>query len=81
MNVTQYLFQSPSTSQVQVGKLDPSTKVEETATKTEDTTTSKAPQQNAAQAKTAGEILAPPTSVTNVVTPTVDSNYLLDVYA
>jgi len=29
MNVTQYTFQSPSTSQVQVGRLDPSSVKEE----------------------------------------------------
>jgi len=33
MNVNRYLFQSPSASQVQVGKLDPSSKSEDTSAK------------------------------------------------
>ncbi len=32
MQVNQYLFQSPSTSQVQVGRLDPASKEENTQT-------------------------------------------------
>ena len=75
MNITQYLFQSPSSSQVQIGRLDPSTKQDEKET------TNAAPKQTAMQAKTAGEFLAPVTSAINVVTPTVNQNYLLDVYA
>lgn len=73
MKVAQYTFQSPSTSPVQVGKLDPSSVKEESA--------SQAPQQNAIQAKSAGEILSTKTDTANVITPTVNQERLLDVYA
>ncbi len=72
MEVAQYLFQSPSTSSVQIGKLDPSSK--------EDTST-KIPTQSTSPAKTAGEIMTGKSTEVSVVTPTVQSNRLLDVYA
>ncbi len=72
MNVAQYTFQSPSANQVQIGKLDPSSVKEETTS---------APQQTSVQAKTAGEILTADTSSAIQITPTVNENRLLDIYA
>lgn len=78
MQIAQYLYQSPSTSSVQVGRLDPSSK-EDT---TNNTSTSSQAQQTSVKAKTAGEILSGNTSNTvENVSPTVNSNQLLDVYA
>ena len=74
MQVAQYTFQSPSTSSVQVGKLDPSSVKEEETPK-------QAPQQKAVQAKTAGEIFSQDTSVVSQISPTVNQSRLLDVYA
>ncbi|MDQ7044824.1 MAG: hypothetical protein Q9M32_02800 [Sulfurimonas sp.] len=75
MQVAQYLFQSPSTSSVQVGRLDPSSKEEDTSSK-------KTSPEQSLQAKTAGEILSPNTANTvENLNPTVISNQLLDVYA
>ena len=73
MQVAQYTFQSPSSSQVQIGKLDPSSVKEES--------TNSAPQQNSVQAQTVGEILTRDTSSDIKITPTVNSQQLLDVYA
>lgn len=72
MQVAQYLFQSPSTSQVQIGRLDPSTK-EDTSTNTQ--------QQSAVPAKTAAEIMTGKSVETPEITPKVNPNQLLDVYA
>jgi len=70
MQVAQYTFQSPSPSQVQVGKLDTSAKQEEvfqSVLKNTNETAKKAQSFAATQTKD--------------VTPTVNSNQLLDVYA
>jgi len=78
MQVTQYLYQSPSTSSVQVGRLDPSNK-EDTST---NTSTNVAKQETSTQAKTAGEILSTNTANTvENITPVVNAKQLLDVYA
>ena len=74
MQVAQYTFQSPSTSSVQVGKLDPSSVEEEKQS-------SKAPQESIAPAKTAGEIMSGKSIEVAPVTPTVTSPYNLDIYA
>lgn len=70
MNVQQYLFQSPYSSGVQVGRLDPSTKQE-------DSGSNPAP----VQAKTFGEILQNDFVSPQKVAPTVESGQTLDVYA
>jgi len=66
MQVAQYTFQSPSTSQVQIGKPDTSVKQEQSAPNTN---------QTEQKAKSFAA-----TQVTEV-SPTVDSSQLLDVYA
>jgi len=71
MNVTQYLYQSPSTSAVQVGRLDPNSKQEET-------NASSGPQIKDETLQQA-EVFA--ATQVKEVTPTVNSNQLLDVYA
>ncbi|MEA2072851.1 MAG: hypothetical protein U9O86_04640 [Campylobacterota bacterium] len=71
MNVAQYTFQSPSASQVQVGRLDPS------SVKTE-TTTQKAP---TSTNETLQEAKSFEATQVKEVTPTVESERLLDVYA
>jgi hypothetical protein len=88
MNVTQYLYQSPSTSAVQVGRLDPSTKQEEsTSTQAKDTTTEEKDTslETSQSAPVVNEIAqqAEAFAATQIkeVTPTVSSNQLLDVYA
>ena len=70
MNVAQYTFQSPSTSQVQVGRLDPSSVKEE---KTQPAPTNTNATQNEASAFASTQV--------SEVAPTVDSSRLLDVYA
>jgi len=69
MKVAQYIYQSPSTSAVQVGRPDTSAK--------EESSGSKAPNTNQIQKK------AESFAATQVkpVTPTVNSNQRLDVYA
>jgi len=70
MQVAQYIFQSPSSSPVQVGKLDTSAQQEqatESMIKNSNTTAKKAESFTATQIKS--------------VTPTVNSNKSLDVYA
>ena len=71
MQVAQYTFQSPSTSQVQVGKLDASSvKQESSSTQSMDV-----PNKSASDAATFKA------SQTNEVTPTVSSSEnLLDIY-
>lgn len=72
MQVAQYTFQSPSASQVQIGKLDPSSKEEDTASKTSEKSIS--------PAKTAGEIMTGQPLESATVTSNVNAR-LLDVYA
>ena len=73
MNVSRYIFQSPYSSQVQVGRPDPSVKQDSSSA----VATQSAPVVNetlsSAQSFTATQ--------TSEVTPTVSSNNLLDVYA
>jgi len=79
MEVSQYLFQSPSSSQVQVGRPDPSSKQSE-PTKQESTTQSNASVPNESL-KNAQSFQA---TQTQEVTPTVESSEPvngLDVYA
>ena len=74
MNVTRYLFQSPSTNQVQIGTPDPSSKGEETSKSTSSfgkAVTSKTPEQ----------WLQNDALTVQKVEPTVNSNKLLDIYA
>jgi len=74
MNVASYTYQSPSPSATQVGRLDPASVKEETSVETQssslDTTTQV---QKEAQSLTATQ--------TSEVTPSVESEHLLDVYA
>lgn len=69
MQVSQYLFQSPSTSPVQVGKLDPSSKEESASNKTSEQVA--APKQ---------ELATNPLPIQEV-TPKVNTDRLLDTYA
>lgn len=74
MTVNQYLYQSPSSSSVQVGRLDPSIKQEDTSSQS----SSSAPNTNETQQK--AEAFA--ASQTSEVTPTVsEDTQLLDIYA
>jgi hypothetical protein len=79
MNVSSYLFQSPYSSPVQVGRLDPSTKQEDV--KKEDTKPQEgfasAPQTN----QTQQEAQAFAASQVKEVVPAVQSEKLLDIYA
>ncbi len=81
MTVNQYIFQSPSSSQVQVGRLDPSSKQEETSNTTQSSVganvTAKAqPQEvSTAEVPTASVEQAPPVEIAS------NSTQLLDVYA
>ena len=76
MNVTQYLFQSPSPNQVQVGRPDPSSMKEDTTT-----TTSDAPQQNVVKTNPLKEVAQSTPVVEDTVTPVVNSDFLIDTYA
>ncbi|MBN2815171.1 MAG: hypothetical protein JXQ67_00700 [Campylobacterales bacterium] len=71
MQVTQYTYQSPYTSPVQFGKVDPSTKQEQ-STQTDQLL------QNNQSAVQAQELQA---TQTQEVKPSVTQNSLLDVYA
>ena len=70
MNVERYIFQSPYSSSVQIGRPDPSSKKEDLGIES-----SKIPNQTLQDAKTFAA------SQVNEVTPTVESSQLLDVYA
>ena len=73
MTVNQYLYQSPSSSSVQVGRLDPSTKKEDTSSQS----SSSAPNTNETQQR--AESFA--ATQTKEVTPTVSADtQLLDIY-
>ncbi len=74
MNVSSYIFQSPYSNQVQIGRPDPNAPKEDNSIQT----ASKAP---AATNKTVQEAQAFQTSQVNDVKPTVESAQLLDVYA
>jgi hypothetical protein len=71
MNVASYTFQSPYSSPVQVGRLDPS------STKEETNTSQKAPLTNETQQKAQNFA----STQTQEVTPSVEATPLLDVYA
>ena len=74
MNISRYLFQSPYSSQVQIGRPDPSVKKEDSTQSTgaELSKNTNLTQQKAEQFKA--------TQVSEVK-PTVDSKQLLDTYA
>jgi hypothetical protein len=73
VNTVSYIFQSPYSSPVQVGRLDPNTKHEEV-------TKSSKGQESPVVAKTIGEILQNDTQNPQKVKPTIDAN-ALDTYA
>ena len=73
MQIAQYLFQSPSPQQVQIGRPDPSVKQEST-------TTTDASLPNETQSK-AQSFVATQTSEVTPSVESVDSAPLLDVYA
>jgi len=66
MQVAQYTFQSPYSSQVQIGRPDTTAKEEQSAPNTNET-------QQKAKSFAATQV--------KKVTPTVNTNQLLDVYA
>ena len=76
MNVSSYIFQSPYSSQVQVGRPDPSVKQEDSAS-TSTSSTQSAPVVN----EVVSEAKSFEATQTTAVTPTVSSDNLLDVYA
>ena len=76
MNVTQYLFQSPSPNQVQVGRPDPSSVKENTTTTTSDT-----PQQNVVKANPLKEVTQSAPVVEDTAGPVVNTDFLIDTYA
>jgi len=77
MNVGSYIFQSPYSSQVQVGRPDPSVKSEES----ENSTTQSSAGSFTAVNSTATEAQTFQSTQVSEVEPTVESNQLLDVYA
>ncbi len=77
MQVNQYLFQSPSTSQVQVGRLDPSSKETEKPAET----SSQQQGVKSLQQQPAHPTQVESTNTTQQTQPTVSSQQLLDVYA
>ena len=73
MQVTQYVFQSPYPNSVQFGRIDPSTKQDDSGSNS----STPAP----VKAKTFGEILQKNDVNPQKVAPTVESKQTLDVYA
>jgi hypothetical protein len=69
MEVQRYIFQSPSSSQVQIGRPDPSVKQEDTSTKSSQEQLN-IPSQTATQVQSTSE-----------VKPTIQASSLLDIYA
>ena len=74
MNVGSYIFQSPYSSQVQVGRPDPSAK-------SEDSSTTASSQSAPVVNETLSSAQSFEASQASEVTTTVESNQLLDVYA
>ena len=82
MNVAQYTFQSPYSSALQVGRLDPSSVKEEAKEETEESTSATTSQESAPVVnETLSSAQSFEATQTSEVTPTVESNQLLDVYA
>jgi len=82
MNVSRYLFQSPYSSQVQVGRPDPSVKQEEESARVStqanvDVTTATNQTLQDAQVFQTSQV----SEVEPTVEPAVESSQLLDVYA
>ncbi len=77
MNVAQYTFQSPYSSAVQVGRLDPSSVKEEGESRSSASSSQGAPVVN----ETLSSAKSFEATQASEVTPTVESNQLLDVYA
>ena len=77
MNVAQYTFQSPYSSAVQVGRLDPSSVKEEGESPSSTSSSQSAPVVN----ETLSSAQSFETTQISEVTPTVSSSNLLDVYA
>lgn len=74
MNVGSYIFQSPYSSQVQVGRPDPSAKQEDSSTQSSNSSLSVVnPTLQEAQTTEAAQV--------SEVEPTVESAQLLDIYA
>jgi len=75
MNVTKYLFTSPYPNQIQIGRLNPSSKKEDDSTNSSDSQLLKTTNEtlNKAQFFQATQV--------KEVKPTVDSSPLLDTYA
>ena len=75
MEVSKYLFQSPSSSQVQVGRPDPSSKQEPTKQESTKEVASTVPNETLKDAQSFQA------SQTKEVTPSVESSNKLDFYA
>ena len=81
MNVAQYTFQSPYSSPLQVGRLDPSSVKEEAKAETEESTSANSSQSAPVVNETLSSAQKFEATQTGEVTSTVESNQLLDVYA
>jgi len=73
MQVKQYIYQSPYSSPVQMGRVDPNSVKDESTTKNSDTTFT--------QTQTQKEAQSFQSSAKEEVKPTVSSERTLDVYA
>ena len=79
MNVDRYLFQSPYSSQVQIGRPDPAIVQKEDVAATEgDSFTANKTATNPLQAQTSSESSS---STETTTTPSVDTGSKLDIYA
>ena len=76
MDVTQYLFKSPSTSQVQIGRPDPTSKPQTEEQQVQQQSFASASAKEQPEFTPSQSSDAPSSS-----TPEVNSSYLLDVYA
>jgi len=74
MNVSSYIFQSPYSSQIQIGRLDPSTQKETSATRSGDSSLS-------VVNTTAQKAQTFEATQTKEVKASVESTQLLDIYA
>ena len=77
MNIAQYTFQSPYPNPIQVGRLDPSSVKEEGKGSSSAGSLQSSPVVN----KTLSDAQSFEATQVREVTPTVNSNQLLDVYA
>jgi len=71
MNIANYTFQSPSSQQVQIGKLVQGSNEKDVSKQ----------EQSAVESKTPEQWLAKESQIEPKAKPSIDANYLLDTYA